>query len=209
MWREVDGESDESQVWIRYYAGSLRSPPGYGESNTCHGFKKLELKTPKFEGKCDGPKGHICGCSDARQADIFTATNKEITEYVGCTYGHGEDIRQAVEKLEKPKIPCLAEPATITSLTEKTIWDKKLTAVIKRELKLDENLGNLYSLVLGQCTEMICARLEATKDFQTFSASLDALDLLKAIKWVIFNFQSQKFFPQALHELKRKLYLNI
>ena len=43
-------------------------------------------RQPKFEGKCDGLKGHIYDCSDTRQSDQFTRTTKEIAEYVGRTY---------------------------------------------------------------------------------------------------------------------------
>ena len=50
-------------------------------------------KLTKFEGKCDELKGHIYDCSHAKQADQFTKTTKEISEYVGRTYKHGGDIR--------------------------------------------------------------------------------------------------------------------
>jgi len=40
------------------------------------GFRKPVVKRPKFEG--DDLKGHIYDCSDARQADMFIKTTKEI-----------------------------------------------------------------------------------------------------------------------------------
>ena len=51
------------------------------------GFKKPIMKQPKFEGKCEELKGFIYDCSDARQADMFTKTMKEIAGY---------DIRRAI-----------------------------------------------------------------------------------------------------------------
>ena len=36
------------------------------------------IHQPKFEGKCDGLKGHIYDCSDAKQSDVYVRTTKEI-----------------------------------------------------------------------------------------------------------------------------------
>jgi hypothetical protein len=62
-------------------------------------FKKAVVRQPKFEGKCDQLKGHVCDCTDSRQSDQFTKTTKEVAEYVGLNYRYGADARLAVEKL--------------------------------------------------------------------------------------------------------------
>ena len=46
---------------------------------------KVPFKQVKFEGKCDALKGHVFDCLDALQANIFSKTQKELAEYVGCT----------------------------------------------------------------------------------------------------------------------------
>ena len=69
------------------------------------GFKKPIVKQPKFEGKCEELKGFIYDCSDARQADMFTKTMKEIAGYAGRNYHHSADIRRAIMDLEKPDLP--------------------------------------------------------------------------------------------------------
>jgi hypothetical protein len=43
------------------------------------------VATTKFEGKCEDLKGAIYDCSDARQADVFVKTTKEIATYAGRT----------------------------------------------------------------------------------------------------------------------------
>ena len=45
------------------------------------------------------------------------------------------------------------------------------------------------------------------EDLQACLVNLDALDLLKAIKGVTFNFQSNKYLAQNLHEAKWRFYL--
>ena len=80
--------------------GGKKLPYRYG----IHGNQKnVVSRQPKFEGKCDELKGHVYDCSDARQADLFIKTTKEVAEFVGRTYKYGGDIRLAVENLQVPK----------------------------------------------------------------------------------------------------------
>jgi len=82
-------------------------------------------RQPKFEGKCDGLKGHIYDCSDARQSDLYTKTTKEIAEYVGRTFTHyGGDVRLAVENLEVPTFVEPTDPPVEATLTQREIWKK-------------------------------------------------------------------------------------
>lgn len=74
-------------------------------------IKKLNvLKQQNFQGKCDELNGHIYDCTDSRQSDMFTKTTKEIGEYVGTNYRHGNDTKIAIITLtmltfEDPPIP--------------------------------------------------------------------------------------------------------
>jgi hypothetical protein len=58
---------------------------------------------------------------------------------------------------------------------------------------------SLYSLVWGQCTDAMQAKVEATSTFNAIFASNDGIELLKTIKQVSFNFQSQKYPAHAVH----------
>ena len=60
------------------------TPAGGRRYHHRNGFPKpVIVRQPKFEGKCDGLKGHVYDCSDARQADQYAMTTNEIAEYVG------------------------------------------------------------------------------------------------------------------------------
>ena len=87
-------------------SGRNRRRPPY--SNDRAAASGTMPRQPKFEGKCDGLRGHIYDCLDTRQSDQFTKTTKEIAEYVGRTYKDGGDVRIAVENLERP---VFAEPS--------------------------------------------------------------------------------------------------
>ena len=53
----------------------------------------------------------------------------------------------------------------------------------------------------------MCQKIEALDTFETMSAAGDGLGLLRSIKDMSFNFQSQKYVPHSLHEAKRHFYM--
>jgi hypothetical protein len=59
------------------------------------------------------------------------------------------------------------------------------------ETYLGENTKTVYSLVWGQCTDVMRQRIEATSNFKQLSSNGDGLGLLMAIKDLVYNFQSK------------------
>jgi hypothetical protein len=155
---------------------------------------------PRLQEKCDELKDHIYDCSNLRQADVYSKTTKEIGEYVGRTYRYGSDIRRAVQTLTMPVMTIPADPAEGSPRSIERMWEKKIDEFVKLELALEENLRTLYTLVWGQCTEIVRARLEALGSYVAMSEELNSLALLKAIKSIAYNFQGQKYTPNALNK---------
>jgi hypothetical protein len=165
---------------------------GKKTGNSGQQVKGFAPRTPKFEGKCADLKGHIYDCSDVRQSDQYTKTTKEIAEYVGRTYTYGGDARLAVETLTLPTFTIPTDPPEDANRTETRIWEKTVDEHVKQLSYLTENMKTLYSLVWGQCTEIMRQRLEAHESFAGVSSTGDGLGLLKLVKGVAFQFQSQK-----------------
>jgi hypothetical protein len=84
------------------------------------------------------------------------------------------------------------------------IWEKKVDACVKQEDYFEENMKTLCSVIWGQCTDIMGTRLELLDALDAISSVSDALELLKLIKNIVFNLQSQKHKPLALHEAKRR-----
>ena len=61
---------------------------------------KIISKNLTFEGRTEEIKGDIFHYSDARQADSYTNTIKEIVQNVDTIYKYGGDIRYLVENLK-------------------------------------------------------------------------------------------------------------
>jgi hypothetical protein len=100
-----------------------------------------------------------------------------------------------------------SDPPATASRTVTRIWEKEVDEYVKRKTCLQENLKTLYSLVLGQCTDVVLAKLEASDTYNKMLEEADSIKLLKEIRALVYNFQSQKHAPQALHEGKRRFYL--
>jgi hypothetical protein len=115
----------------------------------------------KFNGKCDSLIGFVYDCSDGKQSDRLNIVTKEIAEYVGRDYPYGGDIRWTIQNLELFKEEEPSELAASSSVLKKRMWKKRVDKFIKRENKLKDNCQMAYSLVIGQCTAYMRAKLEA------------------------------------------------
>jgi hypothetical protein len=88
-------------------------------------------------------------------------------------------------------------PSSNADASEKRVWEKKIDSHVKKEELLEENLKTIYSVVWGQCTNVIQARIEALNEHEDMQDKGDSVALLKAIKALVYNFQSQKY--RSLH----------
>jgi Reverse transcriptase (RNA-dependent DNA polymerase)/Zinc knuckle len=165
-------------------------------------------RASKFEGRCDDLKGHIYDYANPRQAaDQYTKTTREICEYVGRTYKYGADTKSALENLAVPTLAPPADHADKANRAEIRLWEKRIDEFVKKEIAIEENLKTAFSLVYGQCTDELRAKLESRPNHAAIEAASDSIGLLKNIRTVMFQFQSQRYGPLALHEAKRRFYL--
>jgi hypothetical protein len=117
---------------------------------------------------------------------------KELALYVGRTFTYGADPKWTIEHeklLVAPK-PGNIDLVTIIA-TDKRIWEKRVDEYVKRDIRLTENCENLYSLILGQCTEYMKFMLESLLDYDSFNDAVDVVALIKAIKGITYQFESQ------------------
>lgn len=183
--------------------GNDKKPNGNKNNNNRSG----NFKTAKFEGECPELKGFVYDCSDIKQTDLFVKTNKMVAGHVGRTYKYGADIRSVVDNFELPTLVPPVDPPAGATRTQERIWEKQVDEFCKREAQLRENVKTLFSLVWGQCTDIMRQKLDALPDHEAVALANDGLELLKSIKVIVFQFQSQKYLPHALHEAKRRFYM--
>ena len=115
--------------------------------------------TSKFEGNCDALKGFTYDCSDNQKADRFTRTTLKIGKYVGSNFTRGKDISCLVETLKVPTIDMPEPPPEDANASVKRVWQKNIDKFVDQQDQLQENIGTLYSLLKGQCTNIMKQQL--------------------------------------------------
>jgi hypothetical protein len=182
-----------------------------GRWSSGRGSQKSIPTTGKFKGDCAELSGFVFDCADYNQADKYTTNIKRIAEYVDAEYQKGGDIRSTIEKEVVTQIPVPTEPAIIPPATARTtaqelIFKGQINEYIKREATLQENMQKAYYLILGQCTELLKAKLKQFNEWYRLSSTFDVLGLTRLIKSICFKFHEQKFLLVSLHQAKHSFY---
>jgi len=86
------------------------------------------------------------------------------------------------------------------------LFKGEVDAFIKQCSILDDNVQKAYSLILGQCTDLLQSKLKQQRQWLRTLLDQDAIALLAMIKAITFKFKDQKFLPLALHQAKLSLY---
>jgi hypothetical protein len=84
------------------------------------------------------------------------------------------------------------ELATTATGVQNRMWERCVDGYIKRENKLKENCQTAYSLVTGQCTEYMRAKLEAVAGYKDLKNKLNVIGLINTIKGLSFQFEGQQ-----------------
>ena len=165
----------------------------------------LKSHNSRFQGKTEDLKGYIYDSNEGRQGDQFERTTQMIANYVGRTYKYGGSIRTAIQQLSIPTLTALTYP-TNNDPGELALWNLEAKQHIIEKSTLTENVKAAYSLIWGQCTEVMRAKIEALQGHTTIELQLNGIELLKEIKQVCYNYDSQKFPAYSVHQAMRKFY---
>ena len=120
------------------------------------------------------------------------STIKSIDEYVCAEYKYGDDIRITLDNELRITIP---QPVTYVADPMPLL-----------ESTLDENVQKSYSLVLGQCTDLLKSNLKQINELHAASTKYDGLILIRITRKIIFKFDEQKYLPLELHQAKANFY---
>ncbi len=135
---------------------------------------------------------------------MFIKTTKEIAKYVGRTYS--AEAQTAVETLVLPTFVYPNDPEDDASFTEKRKWQKRVDSTVMKEDQFDEDIKKVFSLIWGQCTDYLRAKLEAKDGYEEMKTDYNTIELLKNIKDCVFKFTDQKYPAHSLHEAVRKFH---
>ena len=113
----------------------------------------------KFKVNSIALEGYIFDCSDSKPAENFITAIKRISEHVGTEYKYRGDIHSSIKNSTRFAIPLPVVPADTANALTRTISSNKIDLYVKRDGVLNENLQKVYSLIFGQCTELLKSKL--------------------------------------------------
>jgi hypothetical protein len=124
---------------------------------------------------------------------VFIKSKQELAEYAGRNCKRSAEVRVAIKNLEPAAVPRPEDPPDDATQWDRRIWDKMVDAWIKASIQLEQDLQRMYSVAMGQCTDALRAKLESQDGFQAISQASNLVGLLRMIRDISFNFQSQKY----------------
>jgi hypothetical protein len=92
-------------------------------------------------------------------------------------------------------------PATATQ-NQVRILERQVDEHVKCGTMLLKKLKTVYSLIYGQCSDAMRAKLELRPNHETIESACTAIQLLENIGTIMYQFQLQQYSVLALHEAK-------
>jgi hypothetical protein len=138
-------------------------------------------------------------------ADVTTSKDKSTTAPMFIRQTNSRklpspgNIKSAILNLQKREIPLSDDPPADASRAQVRAWEKRIENVVKREQQLEETIQALFSLLWGQCTEVLRQRMASFTGHKQMRDRQDGVELLEDIKSIMFSFQSQYYIPRALN----------
>ena len=159
-----------------------------------------------FTGDIDDLKGHIYDCVSPTDSDRYLKTTTKIQEYIGRKFDFGELLSPRLDNpalgipiLAAPDTDFMADPANPTQV-ETMILTEHVKLHIKQTSSLVENNKKLFSVIKGQCTDVMIARLEASPTWAMIKDNRNGLSLLALVKQTAYNFHHMQYTPLTLHK---------
>lgn len=158
-------------------SGTTQKTIGYNKTNSKHFSGQIsDLGTYRSHTKDHGI--------------LFLTTTEAIAAYVGTQFG--KDMMLLIKhKTEKKFIePILQTPTQAGDPLPPgvmEVWKAKLSIYHKDKKDYEDNKGQVFSIILGQCTQEVKIRLEAMPTFATWEIESDVVSLLTQLKSIAYT----------------------
>ena len=165
----------------------------------------------RFEGKVDDLKRHTydVGAGGRGTADMFSATTKEIVEYIARTVKGGGEFLTAMDPNDmgftELTDPSLNPPADNASFAAKETWRSEMKRYLDKSSLREEATKQAIAIVLGQCSQTIRDRIKAARTYQHIISNSDLIRLLGLIRESLYTGSTTKKTTQSLQEAEESL----
>src|SRR5210317_1437948 len=105
-------------------------------------------------------------------------------------------MRYVIENHKKKNIKYPADLPDNATQTETLIYEEEIKRVVIKKNDNDEKLEKIYSIIWGQCTASMKAKLKRLSDYEETKEDLDTIKLIINIKKICYNSQDKNMHHQ-------------
>ena len=139
-------------------------------------------------------------------SEIFTITTEKVAAYAGRTCKEAQGIRVAIEKVEDVIIPKSVKDTVGDAGINERILNRDIEAYVKRRATYRQKKSSMYSVVIGQCTDAMKAKLKGMSTHSETDEKSDVIELLKLIRQYTFDFQANHYPFLVVHTSLKLFY---
>jgi hypothetical protein len=152
--------------------------------------------------------GHVFQChGESNEKNQFARTIEELSNYVGLYFKHHpDDIKKMIQNMVDTTLSPPTDPVAGATQTQTLIWTKEVDLYVKRKETYSPNKCALYSVVWGQCSPTMQARVKTEPTYTVTHENNDSLALMNSIKGISYKFESQKNIYLSLDNAKAAYY---
>jgi Reverse transcriptase (RNA-dependent DNA polymerase)/Zinc knuckle len=152
--------------------------------------------------------GHVFQVfSESNSEKQYAKTIEVLSQYVAKTMKHANDLAPLLKKLDVPTISTPKPLDSTATDVDKEIWKEEIKVHVARKNILEMNLMALHSVIWGQCSPNMQAKVKSMTGFEKAHESGDCVWLLKSIKGVTFSISSERYTYAALYDAELKYLL--
>lgn len=150
--------------------------------------------TQPFHGNHDELKGFVYTYDSYARADQYDRTTEKVADWVKKELLFSMDTWKAITELKEPNTETWKPkpPENINDVFSKTILGEEIKEYMSRKRIYENNRTKVYTVVLGQCSEAMKAKLEGQSDWKDIHSEHNLVKLLKSIKVWMLNQQGSR-----------------
>jgi hypothetical protein len=161
--------------------------------------------------------GHVFQChSETSDAKQFSVSLEKLQHYVFKHFKNPTDIGGIFKELKIPEVPRPTKPVFPLNKDDPmeasdheinlSIFAEDVKDYVKRRNTLHENVKKLYSVIWGQCSMPMRAKLGAAQDFDIIEDKKNSARLLREVKGISYEYDGHRNPYLSLDDAKTKYY---
>ena len=92
-------------------------------------------------------------------------------------------------------------PNRATDATQQSLFEMEAKELPKEKLKARRDLESLFSMIWGQCSLSMRAKLKGKETFNAIREAMNTTESIELIKEMCHGFQEIKCSPMSIHEI--------